>query len=331
MKKTNMVGYVMCALLPFPALAATEIVSADNEAVLESSEIGLEDGEASYSKPGKITGNLNLGSLSGEAKERVYADSQGGRKISQLDWQYDSAPTLKGNLEWDIVKRLSLGLSAWTTVAKTAGKMNDYDWLDADQQQWTHHSYHADTDLKHAREFDINLKAWLFNHPTWRFGLMAGYQDTHYSFVAKGGIFNYGNGAYRGEFIDAKAISYQQRFTVPYIGVAGNYRYGEFEAGGAFKFSSWVKATAIDHHYFRDLTFKDDARGQQYFSLTGNLGYELTEHSQLFFEAVASMILDKKGDTKVYDHAENTVTTFKNASGIENYSYLITVGWKYGF
>lgn len=331
MNKSNIVGYVICALLPFPVMAASDRVPDDNNAVLESSGSEIENTEASYSAAGKVTGSINLGSLSGEAKERVYDDHQGGQKISQLDWQYDSAPILKAHLEWDLTKRFSLGLSGWTTLAKSAGKMNDYDWLDSSQQQWTHHSYHADTDLKYAREFDINVKGWIFNHPRWRFGLMAGYQDTRYSFVSKGGIYNYWNGAYKGEFIDAKAISYRQSFSVPYIGVAGNYRYGEFEAGGALKYSAWVDATAIDHHYFRDLKFKDTATRQEYLSLTGNLGYDLTEHSKLFFEAVANMMLNKKGDTKMYDLTDNTVTTYKNAAGIENYSYLITLGWKYGF
>lgn len=330
MKKSNIVGFVMCALLPFPVMAETELVPENREAVLESNEAGLDIPEETYNAPGKVTGSINLGTLSGQAKERVYAE-EGGRRLSQLDWEYNNAPIIKGVLEWDLTKRVSLGFSAWTTVARNAGKMNDYDWLYASQNAPTHHSYHADTDLKNAHEFDINIKGWLFNHPSWRLGLMAGYQESRYSYESSGGVFNYWNGAYRGEFIDAKAISYQQRFTLPYIGVAGNYRYDNFEAGGAFKYSPWVSADTVDHHYFRDLVFKDDARRQEYFSLTGNLGYALTEHSKLFFEAVANMMLNKKGDTKIYDQSDNTVTTYKNTSGIEIYNYVVTLGWKYAF
>ena len=57
----------------------------------------------------------------------------------------------------------------------------------------------------------------------------------------------------------------------------------------------------------------------------------LTEHSKLFFEGVASMMLNKKGDVKIYDPANNAIPTYKDTSGIENYSYTMTLGWKYGF
>lgn len=333
MKKSNIVGYVICALLPFPVMAETELAQENREAVLRSDEAGLDIPEQLYNTPGKVTASINLGTLSGEAKERVYNPST-GQRLSRLDWQYNSAPIIKGVLEWDLMKRFSLGLSGWSTVTSNAGKMNDYDWLDSSQQQWTHHSYHANTHLNDAHEIDVNIKGWLFNRPNWRLGLMAGYQEARYSFEASGGIFNYWNGKYTGQFIDAKGISYEQRFSLPYIGVAGNYRYGqndEFEAGGSFKYSPWVDATAIDHHYFRNLVFKDDVQRQEYFSLTGNLGYALTEHSKLFFEGVANMMLNQKGDTKIYDLSKNTVTTYKNIAGIENYSYVVTLGWKYAF
>ena len=178
MNKVNLVGYGIFALLAFPAMAETEDIKQNpEEAVLAIDETGTEIAKEAYSTPGKVTASINLGTLSGEAKERVYDDTQGGRKLSQLNWNYNSAPIIKASIEWDLMKRLSLGFSGWRTLHSTAGKMDDYDWLNAAQQQWTHHSYHSDTDLKHAYEIDLNLKYWLFNQPSWRFGLMAGYQD----------------------------------------------------------------------------------------------------------------------------------------------------------
>ena len=71
MNKVNLVGYGICALLAFPAMAETEDVKQNPEAVLASDETGSEIAEEAYSTPGKVTASINLGTLSGEAKERV--------------------------------------------------------------------------------------------------------------------------------------------------------------------------------------------------------------------------------------------------------------------
>lgn len=93
MNKVNLVGYGICALLAFPAMAEAEDVKQNPEAVLASDETGSEIAEEAYSTPGKVTASINLGTLSGEAKERSYAKNQGGRKLSQLNWNYNSAPS----------------------------------------------------------------------------------------------------------------------------------------------------------------------------------------------------------------------------------------------
>ena len=46
-------------------------------------------------------------------------------------------------------------------------------------------------DLYYANEFDLNIKGWLLNEPNYRLGLMAGYQESRYSFTARGGSYIY--------------------------------------------------------------------------------------------------------------------------------------------
>lgn len=311
MKKSTIAVCVMAALLPLQVLA-------DNE-------------ERSFT-PEKVTLGISLGSLSGETKERVYRPSEGGRRVSQLNWKYDNAAIVKGSFDWDLMPRVSLGLSGWTTLASTDGKMDDYDWQLASQKHWTDHSRHPNTDLKYANEYDINIKGWILNQPTWRLGLMAGYQESRYSFMAKGGSFNYENGADVGEFpADTKVISYKQRFKLPYIGLVGNYRHGNFEAGGSMKYSGWVDSTDHDEHYLTYSTFKADVNQQDFYSLSANLGYHLTEHSKLYVEGVWGRIMNKKGDLHVIDHEEGDEGTLKKGAGIESYNYMLTLGWKYAF
>lgn len=43
------------------------------------------------------------------------------------------------------------------------------------------------------------------------------------------------------------------------------------------------------------------------------------------------MMLNKKGEMKIYDPENNAITTYKDTYGIENYSYALTLGWKYAF
>ncbi len=42
--------------------------------------------------PEKISTEIDFGTLSGKAKERVYLPEEKGRKASQLDWKYSNAP-----------------------------------------------------------------------------------------------------------------------------------------------------------------------------------------------------------------------------------------------
>ncbi|MCV5197214.1 omptin family outer membrane protease, partial [Escherichia coli] len=81
--------------------------------------------------PEKISTEIDFGTLSGKAKERVYLPEEKGRKASQLDWKYSNAPIVKGAFNWDLLPRVSVGASGWTTLAGRGGNMVGRDWLDA--------------------------------------------------------------------------------------------------------------------------------------------------------------------------------------------------------
>ena len=52
-----------------------------------------------------------------------------------------------------------------------------------------------DTQRNYANEFDLIIKGWLLNEPNYRLGLMAGYQESRYSFTARGGSYIYSSEA----------------------------------------------------------------------------------------------------------------------------------------
>lgn len=120
---------------------------------------------------GKVSGEMAAGTLSGKTKERVYHPVSAD-KVSQLNWKYSNAAIVKGALYWDFIPWLSLGASAWTTIASRGGYMDDTDWLDESSRRWTAQSKHPATRLNYANEFDLNIKQWLLNEPDYRLGVM---------------------------------------------------------------------------------------------------------------------------------------------------------------
>lgn len=205
--------------------------------------------------PDNINADISLGTLSGKTKERVYLAEEGGRKVSQLDWKFNNAAIIKGAINWDLMPQISIGAAGWTTLGSRGGNMVDQDWMDSSNPGTrTDESRHPDTQLNYANEFDLNIKGWLLNEPNYRLGLMAGYQESRYSFTARGGSYIYSSEeGFRddiGSFPNGeRAIGYKQRFKMPYIGLTGSYRYEDFELGGTFKYSGWVEASDNDEHY----------------------------------------------------------------------------------
>ncbi|GAB7397074.1 hypothetical protein OUHCRE2_05300 [Enterobacter asburiae] len=181
-------------------------------------------------------------------------DEATGRKISQLDWKIKNVAILKGDITWDAYSFLTLNARGWTSLASGSGHMDDYDWMNAKQSSWTDHSSHPATNVNYANEYDLNVKGWIFQGDNYKAGVTAGYQETRFSWTATGGTYNYDNGAYQGNFpAGERGIGYSQRFSMPYIGLAGQYRFNDFEFNALFKFSDWVRAHDNDEHYMRDL------------------------------------------------------------------------------
>lgn len=281
---------------------------------------------------GKVSAELSLGMLSGEAKERVYAPSEGGRKVSQLNWKYSNAAIIKGGLNWDVAPRATLGYSGWTTLAGKGGHMDDFDWMKADKNGWTDRSTHPDTTLNYGNEFDISMTGWVLKEEQYRLGLVAGYKQTSYSWSSRGGSYNYDEGTDIGNVADGeRAIDYSQKFKIPYIGLTGLYRYEKFELAGSLKYSGWVHASDNDEHYSRTTTFKDKVRNQDYYSLTGSAGYYVTDNAKVFVEGTWNRMMNKKGNMSSYDYGEGVSESSASASGIEHSNYMINAGLKYTF
>ncbi|ELY4777089.1 omptin family outer membrane protease Cpa [Cronobacter turicensis] len=282
--------------------------------------------------PESVAVSTSLGMLAGESKEFVY-DSDTGRKISQLNWKIKNNLILKGDVSWDVWPFLTLNARGWTTLSSGNGHMEDYDWQKGDQSHWTDRSRHPDTDLNYANEYDLNLKGWVLKGDTYKVGVMAGYQQTRFSWTAYGGSFNYDNGNDVGSFPNgARGIGYQQKYSMPYIGLTGQYRYQDFEFNAQFKFSDWVTAKDNDEHYMRDLTFREKSNDSRYYGLAVDAGYYVLPNTKVFAEFSYNKYEEGKSGTQMIDNAAGTSFSDEgDAAGLQNKNYTVTAGVQYRF
>lgn len=282
--------------------------------------------------PESLSVSASAGMLSGKSDEMVY-DEVTGRKISQLDWKIKNVAILKGDISRDAYSFLTLNARGWTSLASGSGHMDDYDWMNAKQSSWTDHSSHPATNVNYANEYDLNVKGWIFQGDNYKAGVTAGYQETRFSWTATGGSYNYDNGTNTGNFpAGERGIGYSQRFSMPYIGLAGQYRFNDFEFNALFKFSDWVRAHDNDEHYMRDLTFREKTSDSRYYGASVDAGYYVTPNAKVFAEFTYSSYEEGKGGTQIIDtNTGESGSIGGDAAGISNRNYTITAGLQYRF
>ncbi|MFP3439667.1 omptin family outer membrane protease [Pantoea sp. SIMBA_133] len=297
--------------------------------------VGVQAEETSFTpnlSAESLSVSASTGMLGGKAGELVY-DPDTGRKISQLDWKIKNVAILKGDISWDAYSFLTLNARGWTSLATGSGRLDDYDWQDSNQGNWTDHSSHPYTRMNHANEYDLNLKGWFLQGDNYRVGAVAGYQETRFSWTAIGGSFDYNNGTLVGDFPrDQTGIGYSQRFSMPYVGLTGRYRINNFEFGALLKFSDWVNAHDNDEHYVRQLTFREKTSSSRYYGASIDAGYYVTPNAKVFAEFTYSKYEEGKGSTQIFDNVSGQSGTIDgDAAGIANHNYTVTAGLQYRF
>lgn len=278
-----------------------------------------------------LSASTSLGVLSGKAQEYVYYPNT-DRKLSQLDWRIKNAPIINGEINYNFVDWLSLVGRGWVTLAKNTASMDDYDWLNPYQKNWTHWSHHENTHLNYANEFDLSLRAWILQKQNYKLGVAAGYQRNSFSWQANGGCYQYDNGKDVGCFpSNEPGIGYQQKFSTPYVGLTGKYSIGSFEFNTFLKFSNWVSARDHDEHYARNLTFNEYGNNPKYYAAIINSGYFLTKNTKIFVEASYAQYTNTRADTEIIDNDTGQHIYDNDSSGLSNKNYTVALGLQYLF
>ena len=279
--------------------------------------------------PDSVFVDASLSFLNGESGEFVYSN---GGTLSQLDWKIQNTPIVKMGVTWDAVSWLTLNANGWTTLASAGALMDDYDWLEPGQQHWSDWSHHPATRLNFANQFDLNMTGWFLKEQNYQLGAVLGYQETRFSWLAKGGYYSYDNGADIGDIPHGqKVIGYQQKFSAPYLGLSGKYIYHDFDIITQFKYSAWGEGKGTDQHYLSNITFKDKVSNQKYYSGLINGGYNINPQARIFTEISWSRFSNDVGNTTIYHKENGERVKDKDSPGMQNYNYIIGAGIMYRF
>lgn len=266
----------------------------------------------------RIQLGLDTSILNGEAREVVYDTDQDRRKISELFWDLKEVPMIGVHLRSDIFDDFRVDLNAKTNVAEGSGIMTDWDWLHpTDPSFWTHFSQ-SSVEVKKAVNLDINASYafYKFDEGRGRIRAIGGFKylfwkwEDHVDFLVYSS--NPGGGAVRDLFVPKngeRAIDYQQHYSIPYFGIGAEYPYKKFVFDLRILYSPFVVARDRDYHILRDLLFEEKANNGQYYSLGGEVKWNVFEDWYIGLNAQYEKVKEMRADLFVV---------------VDSYPYLIT-------
>ncbi|WP_237388399.1 omptin family outer membrane protease [Xenorhabdus sp. Sc-CR9] len=285
---------------------------------------------------GNVFFDIDFGWLRGESKEYVY-DVETGRKMSELDWKIGNALIAKGSISWDTFYWLTLNANGWVKLTSRNSKSDDYNYnlnnsKKQSQSEWIDKSVSPNTPLNYANEFDLNAITWLIKQPDYKLGALLGYQETRFSWTDYDGYYSYDGGKDKGSFSSTAGIGYQQKYSLPYIGLRGQYRYQDLEFNILLKFSPWVKAKDHDEHYLSNQTFYEQSDSVRYYGVAIDAGYYVTPEIKVYTAFVWNKYHEGKGNTVMHNNkTDKTNYSDDGSSGIENRNYNMNFGVQYCF
>lgn len=289
----------------------------------------------------RIDASLSLGHLHGTAHELVL-DARTGRKVSELIWEMDGVTLLRGTVGGQVSPWWRFDVMGATTVNGGDGVMDDYDWLDPNNSDWTHWSHHDTTDVEHAHQLDASSSLSLFRHPNFSFDLKGGVRWDQTVFQAWGGQYIYTSDpadptTFRdtvGNFDSSKpGITYKQNFFTPYLGVGGNLYFGPLTVNASASGSWWVQANAEDQHHFRYLMFRDEANEGTMKNFAVNASYDITENISITggYDYISYDAPDAKTSVSAVDGTAEALRGHypEGSAAFDSETHSITLGVKY--
>jgi plasminogen activator len=221
--------------------------------------------------------------------------------------------------------------------------MVDRDWnypasvsavLEPDDGNWTDESRHPDTSLDQGTILDLSMSVLALQTGPFSLRGVAGYKNDTWKWSARGGTYIYSTEYYgardaSGSFPDVEVISYEQQYSIPYVGVGADWAKSAFRVEVHLLFSPFVSASDTDYHYLRGVLFEGDFSGGTYLGLGLSAGWEFAPRWSATLGVEYQSIPEITGDTRV-SGAEGP-GKFEGGGGIAMHAASVALGAGYHF
>ena len=309
------------ALSPSYSNAAGEV----NKTVTKDTTINVNQNVVVFS------GRMSLGLLNGESGEYVNLTDISHR-LSQLTWKLDNVymlgfggsvaplPWLKFNA--DISFKLNNG----------NGVMDDYDWMTL-STDWSDWSHHENVDLKTGWMLDLNSEMVFYKWEGNRFFLTVGFKYDDWKWQVHGGDFIYSTFDTSRDMVgsfpdDALAITYEQKYYTPYIGIgfSSDLNPTPITFSGRIIGSTFAFGESTDQHHMRDLVSEDKYNSGQMLGVDLAGAYNFTKNFSLMLSYHYQVYKNFEDDAHRKDLTTGVTTTYTSAQdSMDHHSDMFSV------
>lgn len=277
------------------------------------------------SSDGTFTLRGSLGITSVRANELVFEDKE---RVSRLIWKSPAISTLTGSIDVKLDKAFYVKASGVIGLRGNS-HMADYDWFNPGGP-WTHRSVHPDTDLDHYFALSLEAGREILSIDGTDVSLGAGFKYTDVKWTAYGGSYIYSDSGFRadrGKFPDGeKAISYQQQWPVPYLGVNLSHIEGAWTFGSALQGGIAVDAAGTDDHWMRDLRFIDYFDTTPAVMISASAEYEFRPDAAFYVSGAFDHMFRTRADTEMTDKLTGDKVEFPDSAGADYQSMTVSLG-----
>lgn len=286
---------------------------------------------------GRSSAFIGLGSGEGEANEFVYCQPVSGcptdYKLSQLIWKTRDIPMLSARVSHRIDNDWAFNFKGRIALTEGDAVMDDYDWVYIDMD-WSHWSHHEDTEVSTAWSWDASFDYALYDQRKFSLDLIAGYRKETWGWDSYGGFYIYSDtesGGFRdtsGSFPSgAPAISYEQQYRLPYLGLNIGSHIGPIDVEVKFEYSDWVNVEATDIHHMRDLRFEDRFKTGSMSAYEFSMGHNFSDETSVILSYKKREYDEVRGGTTTYDTTTGAIDSqCTNCAGADNESTLWSLG-----
>ena len=273
----------------------------------------------------KMSSEYSIGVMSGRAQEYVYRPD--GSVLSRLDWTFKNISMFNAKTSAQLLPWLSVGLRSSLNLSGDAA-MKDIDINLPNCPPTATGTYcesNSPTRLRHASMLDASAVAQFYEAAGISLSAIVGYKRDQFRWDAIGGTANYGPTG------PGYQISYEQRWSTPYVGLGMAYRSGAWTANGRVIGSSWAKGDDRDNHYNRSLLFTEDFAKTRFLGADVGLAYRLNPYVSVTADYRYQMWGLGKGPVTTVNLKTGATAVEPNAAGANATSHTVSVGFKVDF